>query len=50
MKQFYDTYRDDADMQALVLQLPWTHNLIIMGQAKRPEEREFYLRLAIREQ
>ena len=50
MKQFYDTYRDDADMQTLVMQLPWTHNLIIMGQAKRPEEREFYLRLAIREQ
>ena len=50
MKQFYDTYRNDADMQVLVMQLPWTHNLIIMGQAKRPEEREFYLRLAIREQ
>jgi predicted nuclease of restriction endonuclease-like (RecB) superfamily len=29
--------------------LPWTHNLIILGQSKRPEEREFYLRLAIQE-
>lgn len=29
--------------------LPWTHNLIILGQAKRPEEREFYLRMAIKE-
>lgn len=30
-------------------QLPWTHHLIILGQSKRPEEREFYLRLAVRE-
>jgi predicted nuclease of restriction endonuclease-like (RecB) superfamily len=34
---------------ALLRQLPWTHHLIILGQSKRPEEREFYLRLAIRE-
>jgi predicted nuclease of restriction endonuclease-like (RecB) superfamily len=32
-----------------VTQLPWTHNLIILGQSKRPEEREFYLRMAIQE-
>jgi predicted nuclease of restriction endonuclease-like (RecB) superfamily len=32
-----------------VRQLPWTHNIIILNQSKRPEEREFYLRLAIRE-
>jgi predicted nuclease of restriction endonuclease-like (RecB) superfamily len=31
-----------------VRQLPWTHNLLILGK-KRPEEREFYLRLCIRE-
>ena len=30
-------------------QLPWTHHLIILGQSKHPEEREFYLRQAIRE-
>jgi predicted nuclease of restriction endonuclease-like (RecB) superfamily len=33
----------------LVTQLPWSHHLVILGQSKRPEEREFYLRLAIRE-
>jgi predicted nuclease of restriction endonuclease-like (RecB) superfamily len=32
------------------MQLSRTHNLIILGQSKRPEEREFYLRMAIREQ
>jgi predicted nuclease of restriction endonuclease-like (RecB) superfamily len=49
MRQFYDTYRDDAKVSALLTQLPWTHNLIILGQSKRPEEREFYLRTAVRE-
>jgi predicted nuclease of restriction endonuclease-like (RecB) superfamily len=32
-----------------VTQLPWTHHLIILSQSKRPEEREFYLRLAVQE-
>ncbi len=50
MRQFYETYRDDAIVSPLVTQLPWTHNLIILGQSKRQEEREFYLRCAIREQ
>lgn len=50
MRQFYEAYRDDLKVSALLRQLPWTHNLIILNQSKRPEEREFYLRLAIREQ
>lgn len=29
--------------------MPWSHHLIILGQSKRPEERHFYVRLAIRE-
>jgi predicted nuclease of restriction endonuclease-like (RecB) superfamily len=49
MRQFYDTYRDDEKVSALLTQLPWTHNLIILGQSKRAEEREFYLRTAIQE-
>jgi len=36
-------------VSALLTQLPWTHHLIILGQSKLPEEREFYLRLAVRE-
>lgn len=36
-------------VSAVLRQLPWTHHLIILGQSKRPEEREFYLRMAIRE-
>ena len=49
MRQFYQTYRDDEKISPLVRKLPWTHNLIIFSQSKRPEEREFYLRLAIQE-
>lgn len=50
MRQFYETYRHDQKVAPLVRQLPWSHNLIILGESKRPEEREFYVRLAIREQ
>lgn len=49
MRQFYETYRDDEKVSALLTQLPWTHNLLILGQSKHPQEREFYLRLAIQE-
>ena len=49
MRQFFETYRDEGKVVPPVRQLPWTHNLIIMGQSKRPEEREFYLRLAAKE-
>jgi predicted nuclease of restriction endonuclease-like (RecB) superfamily len=50
MRQLYEAYKDDEKVSALLRQLPWTHNLIILNQSKRPEEREFYLRLAIKEQ
>ena len=49
MRQFYATYRDDEKVSPLVTQLPWTHNLLIMSQSKTPEEREFYLKMVIRE-
>ena len=42
MRQFYEVYAGDEKVSALLTQLPWTHNLIILGQAKRAEEREFY--------
>lgn len=49
MRQFYETYQDDQIVSPLVRQLPWTHNLIILSQSKHAEEREFYLRMAIKE-
>ena len=49
MRQFYETYARDKIVSSLVTQLPWTHNLIILAQSKRPEEREFYVRMGIQE-
>jgi predicted nuclease of restriction endonuclease-like (RecB) superfamily len=50
MRQFYEAYEGNEIVAPLVRQLPWTHHLIILSQSKRSEEREFYVRLAIREQ
>jgi len=49
MRQFFVAYRNDPKLSPLVRVLPWTHNLIVLGQAKRPKEREFYLRMAVQE-
>jgi len=50
MRQFYEAYPTAEMVSALLTQLPWTQHLIILSQSKRPEEREFYLRLAAQEQ
>jgi predicted nuclease of restriction endonuclease-like (RecB) superfamily len=49
MRQLFEAYQGDPKLSPLVRELPWTHNLIILGQAKRPEEREFYLRMAVQQ-
>lgn len=50
MRQFYEVYRGHAELvSALLTQVPWTQNLIILSQCKLPEEREFYLRMAAQE-
>jgi predicted nuclease of restriction endonuclease-like (RecB) superfamily len=49
MRQFYEIYRNDGKVAPLARQLPWAQNVIIFGQCKRPEEREFYLRFAVQE-
>ena len=49
MKQFYETYKDEPKLSALPREITWTHNTMIFSQAKSPEEREFYLRMSIRE-
>jgi hypothetical protein len=39
MRQFYEAYQGDPKVSPLVRQLPWTHHLIILGQAKPPDHR-----------
>lgn len=49
MRQFYEAYRGNEKVSPLVRQLPWTHHLIILSQARPPETREFYMLAAIRQ-
>ena len=49
MRQFHEAYPAEDFVSALLTQLPWTHHLIILGQARMAEEREFYIRRAIAE-
>lgn len=49
MKKFYETYKDNEIVTPLVTQISWTNHLLIMSGCKSDEEREFYIRLCIRE-
>ena len=49
MKQFYETYREDEFVSALLTQISWTNHLMIMSKAKSKEERDFYVALAAKE-
>jgi predicted transport protein/predicted nuclease of restriction endonuclease-like (RecB) superfamily len=46
MRQFFVIYRDFPKLSPLLRELPWSSHLHILSRSKRPEEREFYLRLA----
>ena len=45
MRQFYQEYHESLNLQPLVGEIGWAHNLAIMGKCKDPLEREFYLRM-----
>ncbi|MCF6344857.1 MAG: PDDEXK nuclease domain-containing protein [Thiomicrorhabdus sp.] len=49
MKQFFETYHSDKKLSPLVRELPWTHNTIIFSRCKSADEREYYLKLSIKE-
>ncbi len=49
MKKFYETYKDNEIVSPLVSQISWTNHLLIMSGCKTDEEREFYIRLCIKE-
>ena len=48
MIQFYETYPADQKVQSLVAQLSWTNNVLILQGTKNIEEKEFYIRLCIK--
>jgi len=49
MKQIYETYKDSQILSALLRELSWTNNLLVMSRAKTDEERLFYIKLSINE-
>ena len=48
MKQFYEIYCDNEIVVPLVRQISWSNNLLIMSRAKSKEEREFYIKMCIK--
>src|SRR5882724_9135033 len=48
MRQFFEAYQGDKKVSALLTQLPWTHHLLILAQAKLPEERVYYMLAALK--
>ncbi len=49
MKQFFETYCDKPELEALLRENTWSNNLQIMSKTKSEAERLFYLKLASHE-
>jgi len=49
MKQFFETYSGNPKLSAMVREISWTNNLTVISKSNTEEEREFYIKLAIRE-
>ncbi|MEW6556006.1 MAG: PDDEXK nuclease domain-containing protein [Elusimicrobiota bacterium] len=49
MKRFYETYRECKKLQALPAEISWTNNVIILENTKTVEEKEFYLKMCLKE-
>ena len=45
MKQFYETYREREKLSPLVRELPWSHNLLILGNLSPALVSEYQTRL-----
>ena len=48
MMQFYETYSKEEKVQPLAAQLNWSNNVLILCGTKTIDEKEFYLRLSIK--
>ena len=48
MMQFYDTYKDNEIVATLLRQISWSNNIAILSGTKTMEEKEFYIRMCIK--
>ncbi|MBU0488950.1 MAG: DUF1016 family protein, partial [Bacteroidetes bacterium] len=49
MKQFFETYHKSEKLSAVLREVSWTNNLLIMSKSASEQEREFYLLLTRQE-
>ena len=48
MMQFYDAYKDNEIVATLLRQISWSNNIAILSGTKTMEEKEFYIRMCIK--
>ena len=48
MKQFYETYKDNEIVSTLLRQISWSNNVKILSSTNSIEEKEFYIRMCIK--
>lgn len=49
MKNFYETYHGNEKLSTLLREISWSNHLHIISKAKSMEEKEFYIRLCMKE-
>ena len=49
MVQFCETYKDNEIVSPLVIQFSWSNNLLILSGSKSIGEKEFYIKMCIKE-
>jgi predicted nuclease of restriction endonuclease-like (RecB) superfamily len=49
MKEFYGMYRNDRKLSPLARELSWTHNVLILHGTRTIQEKEFYIKMCIKE-
>jgi len=47
MRQFYLTYKDSLNLQPLVGEIPWGHNILIFSKCKDEAEQNYYIQNTI---
>jgi len=48
-KRFYLAYKDVQKLRPLAAEISWTNNLILLNSTKTMEEKEFYLKMCLKE-
>jgi len=48
MRQFYHSYKDNANLQQLVGEIPWGSNIVIFTKCKELNEKEYYINKTIK--